>query len=138
MNCCVVIPTTKSNYEQGFSAPLAWLFSGYENRVRGIYSVDLTPSAVESFDTFIVELNWFTTLHEFEKIVKFIREYQPRALILFGGLFAQIHYERIFQQYEVDYFIRGDNELPMKLFLEGCKPSLIPNMVGRDFENPID
>jgi len=138
MNCCVVIPTTKSNYEQGFSAPLAWLFSGYENRVRGIYSVDLTPTAIGPFDTFIIELNWFTTLHEFGKIVSFIREHQPRAVILFGGLFAQIHYRRIFQEYEVDYFIRGDNELPIKLFLEGCKPSSIPNIVGRDFENPID
>ncbi len=35
----------------------------------------------------------------------------------------------------MDYFIRGDNELPMDLILAGTDPHKIPNLVGRDFEN---
>lgn len=135
MKALVVIPGVKTNYEVGFSAPLAWLFSKHINHVTGIYSSNLNRETVRAFDTFIVELNWFTELYEFSLIVHAIKSLNPRARILFGGLFASIMPETIFRHYDVDFFIQGDNELPMQLFLDDCPPLEIPNFVGRNFQS---
>lgn|GEM_PF-1326291 len=131
----VVIPSLIHKYT--FSAPLAWLFGGHADKVRGIYGFDLTPDIVRSHDRFIVELSWFIELYEFHLVVRFIRKYNPGAVILFGGLHAQMVYRDIFRSASVDYFIRGDNELPISLFLDNEDPRRIPNMVGRDFANDI-
>ncbi len=135
MNALVIIPTILVN--NGFSAPIAWLFAGQKNRVRGMYGYELTRDAVREYDTFIIELNWFIELIEFGKIVEFIRAHNKKARILFGGLYAAVVYKQIFERYNIDYFILGDNEVPIQLFLEGTDPKEIPNFVGRDFENRI-
>jgi len=134
MRCLVVVPTNL--FAESFSAPQAWLYSGHVDRVRGVYDRELTPELVRNHDTFIVELNWFPQLRIFFLVVAFIRRYNPGAKILFGGLYAGLMCEEIFRRLPVDYFIRGDTELPIREFLQGVAPRKIPNMVGRDFENP--
>jgi hypothetical protein len=133
MQTLVVIPSLMHKYS--FSAPLAWLFSDHVDRVKGMYSFALTKDIVKQYSRFIVELNWFIELYEFELIARFIKQHNPRAVILFGGSHSQIKYREIFQHAPVDYFIKGDNEVPLKQFLDGVDPRTIPNMVGRDFEN---
>ena len=130
--CLVVIPLSKVLYRYGFSAPLGYLFGGRSHLVHGVFSKDLTSDLVAGYQYFIVELNWVTELFEFHLIVDFIRKYNANAKILFGGLFSQLHYETIFRSCAVDLFIRGDNELPLRLFLEGEALRKIPNLVSRD------
>lgn len=134
MAALVVIPALEEYYS--FSAPLGWLFSKNSDQVLGIYGFEVTKELVRSHDLFILELNWFIELREFELLVSCIRRYNPGARILFGGLYSQPKFEEIFQRFEVDYFIEGYNELPMQLFLNGEDPKTIPNMVGRGFQNP--
>ena len=133
MNALVVIPALIHKYT--FSAPLAWLFGHHSDRVKGVYSSDLNRQLVRQYDFFIVELNWFIELYEFGLIVRFIRRHNRKARILFGGMHSQLRYREIFGAFDVDYFIKGDNELPIARLLEGDDPHSIPNMVGRDFEN---
>ncbi|MBN1760157.1 MAG: hypothetical protein JW863_17655 [Chitinispirillaceae bacterium] len=133
MNALVIIPALIHKFT--FSAPLAWLFGHHHEQVKGIYSFELTPDIVRQYDCFIVELSWFIELYEFGLIIRFIRRHNPGAWILFGGMHSQLCYRDIFKTYEVDYFIRGDNELPLALFLDGADPKTIPNMTGRNFEN---
>ncbi|MBN2005480.1 MAG: hypothetical protein JXA21_19130 [Anaerolineae bacterium] len=134
MKTLVIIPSLQHKYT--FSAPLAWLFSHHVGYVDGIYSFALTEAIVKQYHHFIVELNWFLELYEFRLIAKFIKKHNPQATILFGGLYSQLKYKEIFEDSPVDYFIRGDTELPIQQFIEGVEPRSIPNMVGRDFENP--
>ncbi|HNT75224.1 MAG TPA: hypothetical protein PKH77_09415 [Anaerolineae bacterium] len=134
MKTLVVIPCLQHKYT--FSAPLAWMFSRHVDCVEGIYSFSLDKETVQKYDSFIVELNWFIELYEFQLIAQFIKKYNPRARILFGGLYSQLKYKEVFQHAPVDYFIKGDNEVPIQQFVEGVDPRKIPNMVGRDFENP--
>ncbi|HYD43400.1 MAG TPA: hypothetical protein VEB43_21390 [Anaeromyxobacter sp.] len=134
MKTLVVIPSLMHKYS--FSAPLAWLFGKDLDKVEGVYSAALTPEKVRGFDQFIVELNWFIELFEFGLVVEFIKRHNPSAKILFGGLFSQLKYREIFARHPVDYFIKGDAELPMRQFLARVDPRQIPNLVGRDFENP--
>lgn len=129
----VIIPNLMNKFS--FSAPLAWLFSDHINDVTGIYSFQLNKDIIREYTSFIVELNWFIELYEFTLIVSFIKKHQPKGKILFGGLYSQLKYREIFQRYPVDYFIKGDTELPMKLYLNEIDPTDIPNMVGRHFEN---
>jgi len=136
MTTLVVVPTLM--LDCSFSAPLAWMFSGCAGRVRGVYGFELTREMVVAHDRFIVELNWFIELQEFGLVVAFIRKHNPAASILFGGMYAGIHYPEIFRRYDVDYFILGDNELPVRRFVEGGLPRDIPNFLGRDFENAVD
>jgi hypothetical protein len=135
MQTLVVIPSLMHKFT--FSAPLAWLFSDHIGQVHGVYSYTLTKELVRQYDSFIVELNWFIELYEFELICSFIKQHNPRAKILFGGLYSQLKYREIFAHAPVDYFIKGDNEVPIKQYLDGVDPRDIPNMVGRDFENPL-
>ncbi|HEX2952759.1 MAG TPA: hypothetical protein VHR47_02100 [Bacillota bacterium] len=133
MNALVIIPSLQHKYS--FSAPLAWLFSDHVSEVRGIYSEDLKPEDLAGIDLCIVELNWFIELCEFGHIIRYIRRYGKGVTILFGGLYAQLKYKEVFEHYDVDLFIKGFAELPMKLLLDGKDPSEIPNMMSRDFEN---
>lgn len=114
---------------------MAWLFSGYQDRVTGIYSEAVTKDILSKYDTFIVEINWFVELYEFSLITQLIKKVKPQSKILFGGLYGQLKYREIFQFAKVDYFIKGFNEKPMQRFLNGENPRDIPNFVGRDFEN---
>ncbi len=134
----VIIPTSKPNYEIGFSAPLSWLFSKNVHNVKGIFSFQLTPKLISSYDYFIIELNWFTELYEFGLIVDYIKSHNKKAKILFGGIHSQLKYKMIFDNYDVDYFIKGDNELPIQMFLDGDNIRNIPNFVSRSFENDIE
>jgi len=136
MNLLVIIPNTMHNYS--FSAPLAWMFSQHVHQVKGIYGFELTRELARDYEYFIIELNWFIELKEFGLLVEFIKKNNNKAKILFGGLYASLKYQEIFKRYDVDFFIRGDNELPIKMFLESISPGKIPNFVGRNFENPID
>ncbi len=133
MQTLVIIPNLMCKFS--FSAPLAWLFSENIEKVKGIYSFELNTSIVKEYKSFIVELNWFIELYEFTLIIEFIKKHNPDSVIMFGGLYSQLKYKEIFQKYPVDYFIKGDAELPMKMFLNDADPRTIPNMVGRDFEN---
>ncbi|MGD2085172.1 MAG: hypothetical protein PVH61_03215 [Candidatus Aminicenantes bacterium] len=135
MKCLVIIPTTMHNYS--FSAPLAWMFSQHLNHVKGVYGFELTEELTSGYEYFIIELNWFIELNEFCLLVEFIKKNNKNAKILFGGLYAALKYKEIFRMYDVDYFIRGDNELPIKMLLESVPPEKIPNFVGKNFENPI-
>jgi hypothetical protein len=134
MTTLVVVPTLM--LDASFSAPLAWMFSACSNQVKGVYGFELTSDLVRAHQRFIVELSWFIGLHEFGLIVDFIRRHNPSAEILFGGLYAGIQYREILRQYPVDYFIAGDNEQPIRRFVEGVPARDIPNCVGRDFANP--
>lgn len=133
MDILIVVPNLHHKYS--FSAPLAWLFSSFKGKLRGVYSEELNKELVTQFDTFFVECNWFVELYEFSLIVKFIKKHNENAKIIFGGLYSQLKYRDIFDLTEVDYFIKGFNEKPLKLFFEGTIPEEIPNFVGRDFEN---
>lgn len=135
MKCLVIVPTTMHNYS--FSAPLAWMFSKHISQVNGIFGFQLTEEMVLKHDLFILELNWFIELAEFELLANYIKDVNPSAQILFGGLYAAIKYREIFEQYDVDFYIKGDNEVPVQMLLDGVEPEKIPNMMGLDFENPV-
>lgn len=130
----MVIPSLHHKYS--FSAPLAWLLSGHVEHVYGTYGFALDEAMVKKFDRFIVELNWFIELYEFQLITSFIRKHKPHAPILFGGLYAQLKYREVLQSSAATCFIKGDAEDPIQAFVEGTDPKVIPNMIGRDFENP--
>lgn len=135
----VIIPLSKSiQYMFGMSAPLAWLFAGRAARVRGVYGHELTEADIRAHGTFVIELCWFTALYEVGLLATHIKQLNPRAEILIGGLYSQLAYREILDAYPVDYVIRGDNELPLAMFLDGADPRTIPNFVGRDFERPIE
>jgi hypothetical protein len=134
MNCLIVIPTN-ALYPESFSAPVAWLFADHVHKVRGVYEWELTPELIRKYDYFIVELNWFLQLAGFANVVNTIRQHNSGAKILFGGLYAALQYREVFARMQVDYFIKGDNELPIKMFLDDAPIRSIPNLIGRDFEN---
>lgn len=111
MNTLVIIPSLPHKFS--FSAPLAWLFSDHIDHVRGIYGYMLNEQLAKEYTSFIVELNWFIELYEFELIVAFIKKHNPDSKILFGGLYSQLKYKELFERNNVDYFIKGDSELPL-------------------------
>ncbi|BCJ94834.1 hypothetical protein acsn021_24030 [Anaerocolumna cellulosilytica] len=135
MKALVVYPITMHNYS--FSAPSCWLFSKNKEKIKGIYSFELNEEYVKEYDFFIVELNWFIQLYEFFLIVDYIKEKNKNASILFGGLYSALKYEEIFKRSDVDYYIQGDNELPIDYLLNDVHIKKIPNLVSRTFRNSV-
>jgi hypothetical protein len=135
MNALVVFPLTMHNYS--FSAPVGWLFSKNKEKVQGVYGFDLNRELVLEYDFFIVELNWFIQLYEFTQIVGYIKKINPKARILFGGLYSALKHEEIFKRFDVDLYIQGDNEEPLDYLLNDYPFSKVPNLIGRNFKNPV-
>lgn len=134
VECLVIVPTNVLCPES-FSAPLAWLFSNHVDRVRGVFDHELTRELIEEHEMFVVELNWFTQLERFFDVVATIRRHRADAKVLFGGLYAALKHRVVFERSQVDYFIRGDNELPIRMLLDDAPIETIPNLVSRDSEN---
>lgn len=133
----VIFPSLCYNLSRVIPIPVVSLFVGRSKHVLGIFSYQLTPATLFSFDSFIISLGWFTQLYEVTAIIDFIRSHKKNAKILIGGLYAQLVYKTLFKKLDIDYFIKGDNEGPLDMYLEGIDPKIIPNMVGKDFENPL-
>jgi hypothetical protein len=132
----VIIPSAINNYT--FSAPLAWLFSAHTRNVRGVYGFELNDRIIRKYNCFILELNWFYELEEFRRVVERIKSVNKHSVILFGGLYAALKHKTIFEWCPVDYYIQGDNEYPLQLFLNSENPKSIPNFIGRNFKNPVE
>ncbi len=135
MKALVIFPITMHNYS--FSAPACWLFSDNKEKVKGVYGFELTRELVKEYSFFIIELNWFIQLYEFSFIVNFIKDTNKNAKILFGGLYSALKYEQVFEKFDVDYFIQGDNEEPINLLLNDYPIHKIPNLISRKIQNPV-
>ncbi len=132
-NVLVIIPTTKIDYYEGFSAPLAWLFTSYEDYVLGKYSYEVTKKDIQQFKYFIIELNWFTSLYEVILLISFIKENNRKSEIYLGGLYTQIKQEEILNRFLVDGIFYGDSELSIKQFIEGEKTENIYNLITKKY-----
>jgi len=132
-NCLIVIPVTKPSYSLGFSAPMSWIFSDF--KISSSYSFLLSDELIKNYEYFIIELNWITEFYEVTKIIEYIKKINKNNKILIGGLFSTIHYKNLIKYFDIDYFIKGYNEKPMKQFLAGEKISKIENIVTKNFEN---
>lgn len=137
----VIIPLSKLQYNISMSLPNQWLYTNFyrERNVVGIFSNDpKLDSYIKESDLVVIELNWFAELYEFTEIVKHCKRINPQVKILFGGLFSNIHYKEIFKRYPVDFFIKGDNELPLEMLVNDLHNTKhIPNLVTQDFENEV-
>jgi hypothetical protein len=134
-NALIIIPISKPQYQWNFSAPLGWIFAGYP--IKSKYSCHIQESDMVDHDFFIVELNWVTEIYEVIQLSRWIKRVNPKAQILIGGIFSSIHYKELLRRGYADIFIKGFNELPMKMFLDGVEIKDIPNITTRDFDNPV-
>jgi hypothetical protein len=133
----VVFPSLNFNLSRIIPIPAINLFAGRAGQVLGIFSYQLTEALVNTFDSFIISLGWYFQLYESELIVNFIRSHKKTAQIMVAGMYAQMIYKELFSKWEIDYIIKGDNEGPLDMYLEGVNPRKIPNMVSKAWENPI-
>jgi len=139
----IIIPLSKMSYFSGFSAPMQWIFTPLLDKYKFITCYSNNPHLdkyIELSQFSIIELNWYTELYEFTKIIQYIKS-KKKIPILFGGLFANQFYKQIFEISDVDYFIKGDIELPIRELI--CKYFTnqllknIPNLTTREFDNQI-
>jgi len=139
----VIVPLSKLQYNISMSLPQQWLYSRLykkHNIVGAFSNAPYLDKLIGMSDLIVVELNWMAELYEFMEIVNHCKKLNPKAPILFGGLFAGLHYKTIFERSPVDLFIKGDNEYPMELLFNAINQpeqwTNIPNLVTRTYENP--
>ncbi len=138
LKALVIVPIAKHWNMLGTSAPMCWMFTKYSvKEVLGIYAFNLTRDDILSTDKFIIELNWQTEIYEVQELCKQIKSINNNAKILVGGITAAIRIEELFKEIDFDYFIQGDNELPIQQFIDGIEPEKTSNMMGRSFKNKI-
>lgn len=94
------------------------------------------------FDYIFLSTTFICNLHDIDYAIKWCDENCKNALIVLGGQFSNLKYERIMREYpNVEYIIRGDGEIGIPALLDylelGGEIGKVPNLVYRDNEKVI-
>jgi hypothetical protein len=110
----------------------------------GIFSWEITPRLLAENRIFILDCHFLFSLPEVEMLCHLIRQNRPDAQIVLGGYTAQLFWTSLLEKVHADYIILGDNEysfprLLSDLYQRQGRPSAhLPNVAGKDFQNPMD
>lgn len=106
----------------------------------GRYAFEVSDDEVRSARILAMDLHWSVGLPGFERLLRYVRALNPKAVIVVGGITAGHYQKALVERYPVDFVIRGDSEVAfMRLvnaILDGRSPEGIPNVYGLDLPDP--
>lgn len=112
-----------------------------EQPVVGRFHDEWTPAEVRRARIILMDVHWYLSLRSAIRLSHELKQINPKVAIIAGGLSASIFASQLLRDSRIDYIIRGDAELPLKLLVEAILQNApvetIPNLVARDFISPI-
>lgn len=101
----------------------------------GRYAFEVTAAEIAGARVVAVDLHWALGADGFSRLVRHVRDVNPRAAIVAGGITAGIHARTLVDELGVDFVVRGDSERDFAALctalLEGRDPDPLPNVVAR-------
>jgi len=86
--------------------------------VRGLFSSELSAEAIRSAEVILTEAHWNQQLGPVAKMVRRIKEINPRVAVVGGGMTASMFARQLVDRVGFDYVVRGDAEIPLPRLVE--------------------
>lgn len=103
--------------------------------VRGYAHYEVNRKIINNAVVAIIDIHWFFSLKGAIELVNKIKEYNSNLIIIAGGITATLYAKKLTSEYNIDYIIRGDAEIPLPLLVEAIifkkEVISIPNIVDK-------
>jgi len=134
-------PQTEMLLPEILPMSLPALLHRLEQPVTGRFHDEWTPAEVRRARIVLMDVHWYLSLRSAIRLSHQLKQINPNVVIIAGGLSASIFPAQLLRDAQIDYIIRGDAELPLKLLVEAILQNApvetIPNLVARDFVSPM-
>ena len=129
-------PRTDTLLKEMLPMSLPALIDRLDTPVAGRFHDEWTAEEVEGADIVLMDIHWHLSLKSALSLSRRLKRIKPGVVIITGGLTASLFPHQILRNSAVDYIVRGDAEVPLKLLVDaviGKAPvEGIPNVVSRD------
>lgn len=109
--------------------------------VRGFFFDEWPDEAIRSARVVLFDIHWYLSIPGALRLSYRLKEVNPDIKIIAGGISATLFARQILRDSAIDYIVRGDALGPLESLVtklvSGESPDDVPNVVSRQFENPI-
>jgi len=133
-------PKTELLLRENLPMSLPALINRLDRPVVGKFHNEWTPTDVKAARVVVMDVHWYLSLKSAIQLSCRLKEINPDCRIIVGGISASLFSRQLLRDSRIDYIIRGDGEIPLKLLVDaiihGASLSEIPNVVSREFVSP--
>jgi len=100
------------------SVPATINFIARDYKILGLFQKELSTKHIKEAKIIILDIHWYLTLPNAINLSKKIKKINPLISIIVAGLTASYFHKQIIMNSSIDFIIRGDVEVPMKLLIK--------------------
>jgi len=105
--------------------------------VQGYFPEELNHEIIKNAQLVIIDIHWNYALHGAKMLVKLLRSVNANLKIIAGGYTASMFPEKLTSDFDIDFVIRGDGEIPLPSLVSALMdtPSQldqVSNLIGKD------
>lgn len=128
-------PYTPLSFASTIPVSIPALINNLPYKVNGYFAYEIDDSVLKNVKIVIIDIHWSLSLAGAKILIKKLREYNKDIIIIAGGLTASLYAKHLIKIFDIDYIIRGEAELPLKLLLqhliEKTPIESVPNLISR-------
>ena len=108
---------------------------------RGRYAFEVEDTEIRAARVVATDLHWAVGLPGFARLVRHVRQVNPDAVLIVGGITAGHYARELLEQHPVDFVVQGDSEVAFAALVNTVltgrgDPSRIPNVHVRGAPSP--
>ena len=130
-------PKTELLLSENLPMSLPALINRLDRPVVGKFHNEWTPADVKAARVVVMDVHWYLSLKSAIRLSYSLKKINPDCRIIAGGISASLFARQLLRDSRIDYIIRGDGEVPLRLLVDaiinGTPLADIPNVVSRDF-----
>ncbi len=133
-------PKTELLLRENLPMSLPALINRLGQPVAGRFHNEWTTGDVKAARIVVMDVHWYLSLKSAIQLSHKLKQINPDCRIIAGGISASLFSSQLLRDSRIDYIIRGDGEIPLKLLVDAILNdgalSEVPNVVSRDFISP--
>ncbi len=133
-------PKTELLLKENLPMSLPALINRLDQPVAGRFHDEWTQAEVRAARVVVMDVHWYLSLKSAIRLSHQLKQINPDCRIIAGGISASLFSRQLLRDSRIDYIIRGDGEIPLKLLVDailgGGPVSNVPNVFSRDFATP--
>ena len=130
-------PDTKIQFKCILPMSLPALINGLSETVKGRFHDEWTKEEVKAANIIIMDIHWYMSMRSAIKLSFQLKIINPEVTLIAGGISASVFWKYLLRDSALDYIIRGDGEVPLKMLVDTLKNgkdvSNVPNVCAKDF-----
>lgn len=105
-------------------------------KINGFFAEELNKSTIKNAKIAIIDIHWFISLYGAYILCKKLKKTNKEIIIIAGGLTASEFSGLLIKNFNIDFIIRGDGEIPLTMLvnklLNDHNVSDVPNIIGKN------